>query len=219
MAKNSFDFLSNMFGGGSEEDKLVTSRDLKVALMGAKRERRKKQLQLKRIGNKKTEYIERIKKARRDGSKEDVDFIYDEMDQLKIDASYARREDKVLRLEMTGLQRYLRSVERLEKTSNKGRIRDLMVRMQNANLQEQLQGQTIDEEAYLDSLGMVMDDVKAELEDINLSEESEKDNGEKERFLANIDQIIAAEEEGNEDMAEEKQEELKSSLEKESPEF
>lgn len=201
---------------GDPDENIVTSRDLKIALMGVKRERRKKQMEMKRLGMKKNETFGRIKKARREGNMEEVDFLYEELQQVKIDTAYCKREAKVLNLEGIGLQRYLRGLERLEKTSNRGRIRDLMERVRTAGLDDKLRGQTVDEEAYLDDLNMTLEDINIELEDVSLAEEGDP---EKDKFLAQIDKIIALEEGGKDDIAVEEEEQLKDRLEQEDPEF
>lgn len=207
--------FDKLFNSGEED--VVTSRDLKIALMGVKRERRKKQMEIRRLNLKKNEVINRIKKARRDGDAEEVDYQYEELQQVKIDTAYARREAKILNLEGIGLQRYLRGVERLEKTSNKGRIRELMQRVQKTNLDQKLRGQVVDEEAYLDSLNMTLDDVKLELEDVGMLEDEDP---EKAKFLAVIDEINEAEVNHDFDIAVEREEKLKEEMDKESePEF
>mgnify|MGYP001218281947 CR=1 FL=1 len=207
--------FDRLFNSGEKD--VVTSRDLKIALMGVKRERRKKQMEIRRHGLKQTELIARVKKARRDNNVEEVDFLYEELQQIKIDTAYAKREAKILNLEGIGLQRYLRGLERLEKTGNRGRIRELMERVSKSHLDEKLRGQVVDEEAYLDSLTMTLDDVKMELEDVAMMEDEDPD---KDKFLREIDEIIAAEEEGNLDAAVEREQTLKQEMETESePEF
>jgi hypothetical protein len=208
--------FDKIFNAG--EDKVVSSRELKVALMGVKRERRKKQLEIRRLGMKQSELIGRVKRARREGNTEEVDFLYEELQQIRIDTSYAKREAKVLNLEGIGLQRYLRGVERLEKTSSRGRIRALMERVSKSALDEKLQGQTVNEEAYLEALETTLDDVKMELEDVAMNDEPDED---KMKFLNEIDEIIAAEEDGNLDAAVERETQLKAELEQEAaePEF
>ncbi|MDF1663924.1 MAG: hypothetical protein P1V97_19295 [Planctomycetota bacterium] len=201
---------------GDPDENVVSSRDLKIALMGVRRERRKKQMEMKRLGMKKNETFGRIKKARREGMVEEVDFLYQELQQVKIDTAYCRREAKVLNLEGIGLQRYLRGLERLEKTSNRGRIRDLMERVRTAGLDEKLRGSTVDEEAYLDDLNMTLEDINIELEDVSILEEGDP---EKDQFLSQIDKIIALEEGGKDDIAVEEEEQLKDRLEQEDPEF
>jgi len=199
------------------EENVVTSRDLKIALMGVKRERRKKQLEIRRLGLKQREFINRVKKARKENNSEEVDYLYEELQQVKIDTSYSKRESKVLNLEGIGLQRYLRGLERLEKTSDRGRIRDLMTRVQKCGLDEKLRGQTVDEEAYLDALSLTLDEVRMELEDVSMMDE---DDPEKTGFLKEIDDIISAEEEGDLDAAVEREERLTEQLEQQSePEF
>lgn len=200
---------------GTEEEEIVTSRDLKIALMGVKRERRKKQMEMRRLGHKRNEVIARLKKCRRENNMEEVDFLYEELQQLKIDTAYTKREAKILNLEGIGLQRYLRGIERLERTSNKGRIRELMKRVQTANLDAKLRGQVIDEEAYLEDLNLTLDDIKMELEDVSLTDQQDPD---KERFLRDIDEIIAAEEDDNLDVAVEREEKLRQEMDDFEPE-
>jgi hypothetical protein len=196
----------------NRDDKQVTSRDLKVALMGVKRERRKKQLEMRRMTHKRNEAMQRLKNARKDNNKEEVDFVYEELQQLKIDQALCKREAKVLNLEGIGLKRYIRGLERLERAQNKTRIKDLIDKVRMSGLDEKLRGQTVDEDAYLDTLNATLEDLKIEMEDVELSDDEDPD---KEKFLEQIDEIIAAEEEGDLDLAVEKEDKLKEKLEKE----
>ena len=193
-------------------EKLVTSRDLKIALMGVKRERRKKQLELRKSAHKRNDSMQRLKLARKDNNKEEVDFLYEELQQVKIDQAMCKREAKVLNLEGIGLKRYIRGLERLERAENKTRIKDLIDRVRSSGLDEKLRGQTVDEDAYIDTLNATLDDLKLEMEDVEVTDEEDP---EKEKFLSDIDEIIAAEEDGDLDLAVEKEEKLKEKLEKE----
>src|SRR3954470_24134077 len=85
-----------------------TSKDLKVALMGIKRDRRKKTIELRKLAGKRGDILEKIKRARRDGNAMEVDVCWEEMKQLRVDAAYAKREAKVLSLESIGLTRYMK---------------------------------------------------------------------------------------------------------------
>ena len=52
----------------NDSDKEITSRDLKVALRGVERERRKKQMEIRKLSNKRTDVLARLKSARRDNN-------------------------------------------------------------------------------------------------------------------------------------------------------
>ncbi|HBP17274.1 MAG TPA: hypothetical protein DEA08_05680 [Planctomycetes bacterium] len=197
----------------NQEDKEITSRDLKIALRGVERERRKKQMEIRKLSNKRNETIARLKGARKDNNREEVDFLYEDLQQIKMDQAYARRESKILNLEAIGLKRYVRGLERIEKTSNRGKVRDLMQRVQMSGLDEKLRGSAVDEEAYLDALNATLEDIGMELEDTELMLEEEDPS--KAALLAEIDEIIAAEEGGDVDLAVERQHELQERMDRE----
>ena len=194
-------------------DKEITSRDLKIALRGVERERRKKQMEIRRLGSKRNETIGRLKQARKEGNREEVDFLYEDVQQLNLDQRLSRRESKVLNLEAIGLKRYVRGLERLEKTSSKGKIRDLMRRVQVSGLDEKLRGSAVDEEAYVDALNMTLEDINMELEDT--SGFYEEHDPAKEALLAEIDEIIAAEEGGEVAVAQKREASLQTRLDRE----
>lgn len=196
----------------NRNDQTVTSRDLKVALMGVKRERKKKQMEMRRMSHRRDDVMQRMKTSRKENNKEEVDFLYEELQQIKIDQGMCKREAKVLNLEGIGLKRYIRGLERLERADQKTRIKDLIDKVRSSGLDEKLRGQTVDEDAYLDALNSTLEDLKLEMEDVDISDEEDPD---KEKFLSQIDEIIAAEEEGDLDLAVEKEDKLKEKLEKE----
>jgi hypothetical protein len=196
----------------NREDRDVSSRDLKIALKGVERERRKHQLELRRLTQKRTDVLARLKLARKDNNREEVDFLYEDLQQIQLDQGLIRRETKVSNLEAIGLKRYIRGLERLEKTSNKGRIRDLMQKVQMSGLDEKLQGAAVDEDAYIDALNATLEDLQVEMADADVSEEA--DPG-KEALLAELDEIIAAEEGGDEDDARHREQALQERLDRE----
>lgn len=198
----------------SREDKEITSRDLKIALRGVERERRKKQLEIRKLSSKRNDTLSRLKAARKDNNREEVDFLYEDIQQIKLDQMYSRKESRILNLEAIGLKRYVRGLERLEKTSNRGRIMDLMKRVQMSNLDEKLRGSSVDEEAYLDALNATLEDVSMELEDTEMLLEGEHDP-EKDQLLAELDEIIAAEEGGDVEIASKRQHALEEKLDRE----
>lgn len=196
----------------NRDDREVTSRDLKIALKGVERERRKKQMEIRRLVQKRNETLARLKGARKENNKEEVDFLYEDLQQIKLDQTLARRESSILNLEAVGLKRYVRGLERLEKTSSRGKVRELMQKVQMSGLDEKLRGTSVDEEAYLDALSATMEDLNLELEDMELSDEKDPD---KDKLLSELDEIIAAEEGGEVDIAEQREHALREKLDRE----
>ena len=192
-------------------EKAVTSHDLKVALRGVDRDRKRKQREMRKGSMKSDELIARLKQARKENNKEEVDYLWEELQQLKIDIAMTKREAKVLNLEAIGLKRYARALERLEKAASKTRIQDLIDRVRTAGLDEALSRQQLEEAEYLDRLNVTLEDMK----DVLQTEEGEfaDDDPEKGKFLKDLDELIAAEEEGHEDLAIEKHDKLKQKLE------
>ena len=196
----------------NREDREVSSRDLKIALRGVERERRKKQLDLRKLTNKRNDTLSRLKNARKENNREEVDFLFEDLQQVKLDQAYLRRESKILNLEAIGLKRYVRGLERLERTSTKGRIRELMQKVQISGLDEKLNGEAVDEEAYIDALNATLEDLQAEMEDVDLHEDRDP---EKEALLAELDEIIAAEEGGDIEIAHQREAQLQEKLDRE----
>ncbi len=188
---------------------LVTAKDLKVALMGVKRERKKKHMQLRKLAQKRNDVLERVKQARKDGNGMEVDVLWEELKQFKVDAAYAKREAKVLSLESVGLTRYMKGLERLEKTGDTARIKTLLDKAKLQGLDEKLRGVEVDEMAYMDALNANLEDLGLDMEDW----ESEDEDPEKANFLAEIDEIVSAEDAGKLEVAIEKQEKLNQKLE------
>lgn len=197
----------------NRDDREITSRDLKVALKGVERERKKKQMEVRRLAQKRNEVLSRLKQARKDNNREEVDFLYEDLQQIKLDQALSRRESKILNLEAVGLKRYVRGLERLEKTSSRGRVRELMKKVQLSGLDEKLRGTSVDEEAYVDALNATLEDLNMELEDMDTG--SEDQDPDKDKLLAELDEIIAAEEGGDAQVAEQRESALRDKLERE----
>jgi len=193
-------------------EKPATSHDLKIALRGCERGRKRKQQEMRRGAAKANILIQNLKAARKTNNKEEVDYLWEELQQNKLDISLTKRESKILRLEAMALKRYSRALERLEKTGNKARVEDLIQRIKNAGLDDALGRQQIEEDDYLDRLNQSLDEMKDTLEFESGSLE-ETDSTDKTDFLQSLDEIIAAEESGHKELATERQEKLKSKLE------
>lgn len=191
--------------------KELTSKDLKVALLGLKREGRKKQIELRKLAAKRSRLIDRARQARRDANPIELDLLWEEVKQLKIDTAYAKREAKVISLESIALTRYSRAMERLERSNDSSRIQTLLSRVRTSGLEEKLRGQEVDEGAYLDELNATLDEIGIEIDSFEVEEE----DPEKASFLEAIDAINEAEEAGRVDEALERQESLSKRLEEE----
>jgi hypothetical protein len=191
--------------------KNISSRDLKVALIGVERDRKRKQMELRKISARQGDVVDRIKKARKTGNPLEVDYLWEDMNQMRIDSAYLKREAKILNLEGITLKRYVRGMERLERTNNKDGIRALLERTRTSGLDAKLAHQFINDQEYLDELGAIMEEIGLEAEQMEFTEEDPA----KMKFLEQIDALNAAEEAGDLDKAMEHEEAIRSELEKE----
>jgi hypothetical protein len=191
--------------------KELTARDLKVALIGVERERKRKQMELRKIASKQADGVDKLKKARKSGNSLEVDYIWEDLNQMRLDSTYLRREARILNLEGIALKRYVRGMERLERTNNKDGIRSLLEKTRKSGLDAKLSHQFINDQEYLDELGAIMEEIGLEAEQMEYVEEDPA----KAKFLEQIDALNAAEEAGDLDRALEHEEQIKAELEKE----
>ncbi|MCZ6603200.1 MAG: hypothetical protein O6952_09350 [Planctomycetota bacterium] len=194
---------SKLFG------KEVTAKELKVSLRKIERERRRRQQEIRKLEAKRGTVVERIKKARKQGNNLEVDYLWEDLTQLKMEGILAMKSARRSNLEAIGLKRYVRGLERLEKNKDKEGIRKLFTRVAESGLDTKLGVEEINEEEYLDELQMILED--AGLNDQELDREEE--DPEKAKFLSQIDAINDAEEAGDFEAATQKEEKLKSAVE------
>ena len=190
---------SRLFG------KAVTAKELKVHLLRIERDRRRKQQEIRKLEAKRSNTIDRIKKARKQGNNLEVDYLWEDLSQLKMEGVLTMKGAKRLNLEAIGLKKYIRGLDRLEKSDNKEGIKKLFERVQESGLDMKLGVDEINEQEYLDELSMILEDAGLHDEDLD----REEDDPEKARFLAEIDAINEAEVEGDFDKAVEKENKLK----------
>lgn len=191
--------------------KNITARDLKVALIGVDRDRKRKQMELRKIASKQGDLVDKLKKARKTGNSLEVDYIWEDLKQMKIDAAYLKREARILNLEGITLKRYVRGMERLERTNNKDGIRSLLEKTRTSGLDAKLANQFLNDQEYLDELNAIMEEIGIEAEQMEFAEE----DPEKARFLEQIDALVQAEDAGDLDRAIEHEEKIKAELDKE----
>ncbi len=197
-------FFATLFGNK------VDLRKLKVKLREVERERRKYFMEMRKLSTRQASLIEQIKRARREGNNIEVDYVWEELKDLKHDFAFNRRAAKVSNLEGIALKKYIRGLERLEKRKDKEGVNKLLQRIRSSGLDAKLALQQIDEESYMDELNATLDDLGLEI-DADLDES----DPEKARFLDEIDTINEAEESGSFDEALKHENELRTKLESE----
>lgn len=200
--------VSNFFGSlfGTKID----LRKLKVKLREVERERRKYFMEMRKLSTRQASLIEQVKRARREGNSIEVDYVWEELKDIKHDFAFHRRAAKVSNLEGIALKKYIRGLERLEKRKDKDGVNKLLTRIRTSGLDAKLALQQIDEQAYLDELNATLDDLGLEVDG-----DFEESDPEKSRFLDEIDTINEAEEGGNFDEALKAESELRAKLEAE----
>ncbi len=184
---------------------------LKVQLRRVERERRKYFLEMRKLSSRQTQLIEEIKNARKNGNQIEVDYLWEDLKDLKHEINFTRRSARVANLEGITLKRYIYGIERLEKAKDKNGIQRLVKRIQDSGLDNKLAMAQVNEEEYLDELGSILD--AAGLEDEFLERDAQ--DPEKLKFLSSIDAINQAEEGGEFETALKRESELKKMLEKE----
>ncbi len=198
------DFFAGLFGTK------VDLRKLKVKLREVERERRKYFMEMRKFSTRQAALIEQIKRARREGNQIEVDYVWEELKDIKHDFAFHRRAAKVSNLEGIALKKYVRGLERLEKRKDKDGINKLLQRIRSSGLDAKLALQQIDEQSYMDELNATLDDLGLEIEG-----ELEDSDPEKARFLDEIDTINQAEEGGDFEQALKAEQELRTKLESE----
>jgi len=198
------EFFASLFGTK------VDLRKLKVKLREVERERRKYFMEMRKLSTRQAALIEQIKRARREGNQIEVDYVWEELKDIKHDFAFHRRAAKVSNLEGIALKKYVRGLERLEKRKDKDGINKLLQRIRSSGLDAKLALQQIDEQSYMDELNATLDDLGLEIEG-----EMEDADPEKARFHDELDTINQAEEGGDVEQEPKAEQELRSKLESE----
>jgi len=186
----------------------VTARELKTALLQLERDRRKRQGEIKRLVGERDEIVERVRNARKTGDRLEVDSLWEDLKQIRAEASLTRREARVLTLEAIAIKRYAWGLERLERSRDKDGVRRLLERVRKSRLADLLAREEIDEREYRKELESVLEEAAA-----GAMAEVEDDDPEKARFLAEIDAISRAEDEGDFESASERESRLRALME------
>ena len=195
-------FFDLLFGSG------IDLRKMKVKLREVDRERRKYFMEMRKLSSRQSAMIEQVKRGRRDGNQIEVDYVWEELKDIKHDFAFNRRAARISNLEGIALKKYIRGLERLEKRKDKDGVSKLLQRIRTSGLDAKLAMQQIDEEAYMDELNATLDDLGLDIDADYVDEDPEKA-----RFLADIDVINEAEGVGNFDEALRAENELRQKLE------
>ena len=182
---------------------------LKVKLRQIERERRKHFLEMRKLSARQAAIVDEIKSARRSGNQIEVDYLWEDLKDIKHDVNFTRRSARVANLEGITLKRYVHGIERLERAKDKDGIQKMLQRIQSSGLDAKLQVAQINEEEYMDELNSILE--AAGLED-EYNELGEADP-EKAKFLGEIDAINNAEEGGEFEAALKREADLKKMLE------
>ena len=186
----------------------IDSRLLKVKLREVERERRKYFMEVRKLSTRQSGIIDQIKNARKEGNQIEVDYLWEELKDLKHDFAFNKRAAKIANLEGIALKKYTRGLERLERRKDKNSIQKLVTRIRNSGLDAKLALAQIDEEGYIDELNATLDALGLEVEEAMID-----DDPEKKQFLEEIDSIVEAESSGSFDEALKSEAELKRKLE------
>ena len=174
----------------------VDVRELKKALLGLERDRRRKERELERLGRRRDKVVDGMRQARKSGDKLRVDTLWEELKHLKVETAMCGREARVTHLETLGLKRYVWGLERLERAGDRQGARRLIERVRASGLDDKLAMQTLREDEYLAELQTILEDAGLDAEDTLAASD---DDPEKAAFLAELDAINEAEAEGDED--------------------
>lgn len=195
--------------------KQINSRDLKLKLREVDRERRRVQLEMRKLQAKQAAVLDRLKRSRKDGNNLETDYLFEDFKATKAEIMFARREARRANLEGITLKRYVRYFERLEAKKDESSLRSLLERLRTSKIHTKIEADDIDEQEYLAELQDELDTLANEL---SLSQEDMDGDPEKRRLMADLDEIIEAEEAGNFDVALEKETKLREQDENEQPE-
>nr|MBP9892436.1 hypothetical protein [Planctomycetota bacterium] len=116
----------------------IDSRLLKVKLREVERERRKYFMEVRKLSTRQSGIIDQIKNARKEGNQIEVDYLWEELKDLKHDFAFNKRAAKIANLEGIALKKYTRGLERLEKRKDKNSIQKLITRIRNSGLDSKL---------------------------------------------------------------------------------
>jgi len=186
----------------------VDLEEVEAAVVSAQTRRRRLFRRLRVLANRRRRLLERAKRARKRGDKMEIDFIWEELKGLRTEAALLRKDARVAMLEELTLERVERTMKRMQKTGEEGRIKDVIKRLIESGILAKIGQEQVSEDAYAEELDAVLS-YTAE----SVIEEPEEDE-EKAKFLEELDAIIEAEERGDRHEAKRRVRRLEEAVEK-----
>lgn len=179
----------------------ITLESLKSALKEAERDRRKSRVEVRRWERERKKLVEKMKTSRNEGNQLEVDYLWDQFKQHRIEGVEIRRDGRVFNLEALALGRTVRALERLEKKKDRDGARALIERIRSSGLPERI---ALDRDEQMRSL----EEMSQILEEFTGEREEEAADPEKAMFLAELDSIQEVERQGEAEEAKERESEL-----------
>jgi len=197
------DFLLNLVRGPK-----VSVEEVEEATKAAQEKRRRLFRQMRILTRRRRRLLERAKRARKQGDKMEIDFVWEELKGLRTEAALLRKDARVAMLEELTLERVERTMKRLQKAGDEGRIKDVIHRLIESGVIAKIGQEQVSEEAYAEQLNAVLSYATEAV-----VEEAEEDE-EKAKFLEELDAIIDAEEKGDKEGAKKRARRLEEAVEK-----
>jgi hypothetical protein len=168
---------------------------------------------MRKLSAKQSDLIERTRKARRERNNIEVDYLWEEMKSVKTEMLVLRKQARVRNLEGITLKRYMHGLERIERSGDRQGAKRMIERIRNSGLDAKLAEADINEREYLAELQETLDEFTGAAE----ADFAEEEDAEKLRFLAEIDGINEAEDEGDVETAAEREARLRAEIEDDEP--
>ena len=197
------DFLLNLVRGPK-----VSVEEVEEATKAAQEKRRRLFRQMRILTRRRRRLLERAKRARKQGDKMEIDFVWEELKGLRTEAALLRKDARVAMLEELTLERVERTMKRLQKAGEEGRIKDVIQRLIESGIIAKIGQEQVSEDAYAEQLNAVLSYATEAV-----AEDTEEDE-EKAKFLEELDAIIDAEEKGDKEGAKKRARRLEEAVEK-----
>jgi len=197
------DWFSGIFNRG------LDLQNMKVTLRLAERERQKTFAEMRKHDARQTQLINDMKSARKNGNNLQVDYLYEELKQTKHEMALAHRTGRIANRQTILLKRAIYAFERKAKAKDKNSIQGMIERLSNAGLDKMIASTSVSDEEYVARLDELLG--TTEFDDSMMLADDMDDN--KSKLLSELDAINAAEEQGNFEIAVEREKEIKRMLE------
>lgn len=183
--------------------------NMKVTLRLAERERQKTFAEMRKHDARQTQLINEMKAARKLGNNLQVDYLYEELKQVKHEMALAYRTGRIANRQTILLKRAIYAFERKAKAKDKNSIQGMIERLSTAGLDRMIASTSVSDEEYVAKLDELLGTTEF---DDSMMMDNEMDEG-KSKLLAELDAINAAEDQGNFEIAVEREREIKRMLE------